>query len=309
MNRDDAWRVVPTLVAAALVALYLALDPRSADFAAHVFRAELFEREGFTIWNGQWYGGHHTVAYSVLFPPLAALIGPAAVGAISTVAAAGLFESLVHRSFGRAGRWAAIWFGVVAGLIPFTGRMPFALGVVFGLAALLALQRGWRTASVLLAVACAISSPVAGLFVAMAGIAYELAGLIPAHRRGESHRGAGALVVLASLVPPVALSILFPEGGWQPFSFSSFMPVPIAAVVCFLLLPREHATLRVAVVLYGLATIAAFVIPTPMGSNAARLAELFVAPTLLLALASRPPTQRPGPALTAVMLVLVAVWT
>jgi hypothetical protein len=305
----DRWRIAPTLAAAALVTVYLAIDPRSADFAAHVFRSELFEREGFTVWNGQWYGGHHTVAYSVLFPPLAALVGPAVVGAVSAVVAAGLFESLVHHRFGRAGRAATIWFGFVAGLMPFTGRMPFALGVAFGLAALLALQRGWRSASVILAVACSISSPVAGLFVAMAGIAYELSGLIPAHRRGESHRGAGALVVVASLVPPVVLSILFPEGGWQPFNFSSFLPVPVGAVVCFVLLPREHSTLRIAVVLYGLATIAAFVIPTPMGSNAARLAELFVAPTLLLALASRPPTQRPGRALTAVMLLLVAIWT
>ncbi len=305
----DLWRTAPTLAAAALVTLYLAIDPRSADFAAHLFRAELFEREGFTLWNGQWYGGHHTVAYSVLFPPLAAVFGPATVGGIAAVASAALFESLVHRHFGHIARWAAIWFGVVAGLMLFTGRMPFALGVALGLAALVALQRGWRAMSVLLAVACAISSPVAGLFLAMAGIAYELSGLVPASRRSESHRWAGAIVVLGALMPPVALSILFPEGGWQPFSFSSFIPVPIAAAVCFVLLPRSEPTLRVAVALYGVATIAAFAIPTPMGSNAARLAELFVAPLLLLALGLLPKARRPQPAVIAVMLTLVALWT
>jgi hypothetical protein len=305
----DRWRVAPPITAAALVAVYLILDPRSADFAAHVFRTELFEREGFTIWNGQWYGGHHTVAYSVLFPPLAALLGPALVGGLSSVASAALFESLLHRQFGRAGRWAALWFGVVAGLMIFTGRMPFALGVALGLAAVVALQRGWRVTSVVLAVACAISSPVAGLFLALAGIAYELAGLVPGVRREDSHRWAGAVVVTGALVPPVVLAILFPEGGWQPFTFESFVAVPIAAVVCFLLLPKGQPTLRIAVALYGIATIAAFAIPTPMGSNAVRLAELFVGPVLLLALALRPRSQRPGPALTAAMLALVGLWT
>jgi hypothetical protein len=33
---------------------YLVFEPRPGDLAAHVFRAELFGREGFTIWNGQW---------------------------------------------------------------------------------------------------------------------------------------------------------------------------------------------------------------------------------------------------------------
>lgn len=46
--------------------LYLLFEPRPGDLAVHVFRADQFGREGFAIWNGQWYGGHHQVAYSVL---------------------------------------------------------------------------------------------------------------------------------------------------------------------------------------------------------------------------------------------------
>jgi hypothetical protein len=301
-----ALRLLPVATTAVLAAAYLLIDPQSADFAAHLFRAELFEEEGFTAWNGQWYGGHHTPAYSLLFPPLAALLGPGLVGALGAVGAAAAFEPIVHHRYGPRGRWAALWFGVVIGLMLFTGRMPFLLGVALALAALLALQRGWRGTSIGLAVASALASPVAGLFLALAGIAYELSGLSPESRRGESHRGAGAVVVAGAFTPPVVLSIFFPEGGWQPFGLGSFYPVPLAVVALLLLLPRHERTLRIGVALYGASTLAAMIIETPMGNNAIRLGELFAGPLLLLALAERPELRRSKPALLAV--VLATAW-
>ena len=78
---SDRWRVAPVLAAALVAALYLILDLRTGDLAAHLYRADLFDREGFTIWNGNWYGGHHTPAYSVLFPPLAHYLTPQVAGA------------------------------------------------------------------------------------------------------------------------------------------------------------------------------------------------------------------------------------
>ena len=48
------------MVALLFTIAYLIWQPRTVDLAAHTFRAELFGEEGFTIWNGQWYGGHHT---------------------------------------------------------------------------------------------------------------------------------------------------------------------------------------------------------------------------------------------------------
>ena len=90
----------PVLAAALVAALYLILDLRTGDLAAHLYRADLFAREGFTIWNGNWYGGHHTPAYSVLFPPLAHLLTPQVAGAIAAVAAAALFEPLARSQFG-----------------------------------------------------------------------------------------------------------------------------------------------------------------------------------------------------------------
>ena len=68
----------PGLVAALFGAFYLVLQPSSADHAAQVFRSGLFESEGLSAWNNLWFGGHHTPGYSVLFPFLGSLIGPAA---------------------------------------------------------------------------------------------------------------------------------------------------------------------------------------------------------------------------------------
>ena len=94
------WTLAPTAVALAFGLAFLVLEPRPGDLAAHVFRAELFGREGFTTWNGLWYGGHHTPGYSVLSPPLAWLVGPRVLLVASCVACAALFERLVRGHFG-----------------------------------------------------------------------------------------------------------------------------------------------------------------------------------------------------------------
>src|SRR5512142_2147853 len=84
---ERAWRLAPVAAAAVAAGIYLMLAPKTGDLPAHVFRAKLFGRDGFGVWNGNWYGGHHTPGYSLLFPPLAWLVGPAVAGAIAALAA------------------------------------------------------------------------------------------------------------------------------------------------------------------------------------------------------------------------------
>src|SRR4051812_19608494 len=81
-----AW-ALPVATSAALCVLYLALDLHPVDLAASTYRADLFADHGLTLWNGNWYGGHYTLSYSVLSPPLTWLVGSGALG----VAAAGIF--------------------------------------------------------------------------------------------------------------------------------------------------------------------------------------------------------------------------
>ena len=247
-------------------------------------------RTGFLIWNNDWYGGHYLPGYSVLFPPLGAALGPRLVGAVAAVTAAGLFGALARHEHGDRAHLATLWFGAGTATMLFTGRLTFALGVAIGLGALLALQRRRPLLAAGLAALTVCGSPVAGLFLALAGVAVILAG----DRRG------GALVALPALGALGALSYAFPTSGEEPFVFSAFIGVPLFAAAALLLLPASERALRWGVVVYAIAAVAAFAVANPVGGNMARLGALAAGPVLALGLAGRRPV-----ALAAVALPLL----
>src|SRR5205823_6228476 len=106
----DMRRLAPTLLAAALAAAYVIVSPPSLDLAAHLLRARLFSSEGFGIWNNWWYGGHHVVLYSVLFPAVSAAITPQVAAALAATATAALFEPIARRHFGPDAWVGTLWF-------------------------------------------------------------------------------------------------------------------------------------------------------------------------------------------------------
>jgi hypothetical protein len=87
-------RAAPATLAAVLSGWWVTASGGSGDLAAHLMRAELVRADGVAIWNGQWFGGHHTPAYGALFPQIAALTGVRVAGALSVIAAVVLFERL-----------------------------------------------------------------------------------------------------------------------------------------------------------------------------------------------------------------------
>jgi hypothetical protein len=297
-TRVDGWRVAPLVAAAVAGAVYLVLAPKTGDLAAHVFRSELFGRYGLTVWNGDWYGGHHTPAYSVLFPPLAWAVGPAVAGALAALVAAAAFEPLARYHFGPAARWGALWFGAATSSMLFTGRLPFAMGVAFALCSLLALQRERRALAVALAILTPLGSPVAGAFLALAAVALAL----------TSNKRVGPLLVAAGgIVPTILLAAAFPEGGSQPYAVMAFVPVPVTMALFVFLAPRDERALRLGALLYGVVAVLAFVIPTPLGGNWSRLGELFAGPVALCALLG---TRRElaRPLIMAALFVPLAFW-
>ncbi len=149
----------------------------------------------------------------------------------------------------------------------------------------------------ILAVACSLASPVAGLFLALAALAYE----------AVARTRSGAVLAGLAVAAPVLLSVAFPEGGFQPFTLRSFAPIPIFCALLFVLLPREQKTLRVGAILYGLAATAAYLIDTPMGNNAVRLAELFGAAIVICFLPWRRELRLRRGLIIAVIVVL-ALW-
>jgi hypothetical protein len=306
-ERVDWWRLAPSALAALLAAVYLIMSPRSPDLAAHVFRADLFGREGLTIWNGQWYGGHHTPAYSLLSPPLGWLLGPQLMGALSAIAATACFTELARGHWGaHAARLGTLLFGAGSATLLFTNRLPFALGVAFGMGAAVALQHNRRVTAPVLAVLSALGSPVAGLYVFMAGLAYALSA------RGEGARRRqvdGLWLGAGGLVPPVLLNVAFPEGGYAPMLFTTYAAIPVLCAIAWALIPREERTIRWGIALYAAGSTLAYLLPTAMGNNAVRLGSLVGGPVLACVLAGSW-RHRPRRQVAALVLVLAGftVW-
>ncbi len=215
-------RLTPAWMITAVFGLaYVIVAPPSADLAAATYRSELFGRSGLTLWDNAWYGGHHLLAYSVLAPALGWLIGAPMLAAVSMTIATALFTALIDGLFGaRAVRIASIWFAVGAAIGLLAGRVPFDLGLAIGLGALLAARfathrPGRQALALLLAVMCALASPVAGAFLALAALSWAL---------GGPSRRLPLLLMVAALAPIALLALSFPEGGSQPFVPSAFFP-------------------------------------------------------------------------------------
>ncbi len=274
-------------------------DPHVRDLAAQTFRTELFERGGFSIWNGSWYGGHYTLTYSVLGPPAAALIGARMVGALSVVLSAYLFDRLVREHWGESAHWATLWFGVGAVSLLVAGQLTFAMGVAFGLLALRCLQRERPGQAMLAAFGCALASPVAAVF--LGGV------VLTASAAGGARRSAIAVGAIA-LGVVLCLNLAFPENGEFPFAFTSYIGVPLWCAGALLItrgVPGERQ-FRAAVYGYLLASTLALLIPNPLGGNAIRLGALFGGPLLAAILLTRRP--RVNPLLVSLVLVGSLYW-
>jgi hypothetical protein len=275
-------RIAPTVVAGALGAIYVITSPPSLDLAAHMFRAQLFRMEGFGFWNNWWYSGHHTVGYSVLFPPASAALSPQLAAAIAATGTAALFEVLARRHFGDAAWFGSLVFGAATATNLFTGRLPFAFGALPAMAAVVALDRRRTCLASALAFLAALSSPVAALFAAVAAAGDALGAYAGDRRMGAALPGIA--VAIAALAPVGLLSIAFPEGGYEPFAFSALWPIPLVAIGLLPILPPGARKLRAGIVLYTLGTIASYLVRTPVGSNAARLGTFIAAPLAALLL-------------------------
>ena len=276
---------LPAVALSSALALAMLLwSPPVGDLAAQVFRTELFEQAGLAIWNSSWYGGHYTLTYSVLFPPLAALLGPQIVGGLAVVSSAYLFDRLVRDRWGVEARWATLWFAAGVVTLLADGQLTFALGVAFGLGSLRALQTGRGALAVAAAAACALGSPVAAAFLAGVVLA---GGIEPGRRTNRAALAVAGLALALVVIPNVA----FPEPGQFPFEFSSFIAIPLfcgGALFVIRGLPEERQLRRV-LVGYILAATVIWLLPNAMGGNAVRLGALFGGPVLAAVVLARRP--------------------
>ena len=137
--------------------------------AAHAYQRMLFLQHGFVLWNHFWYAGRYSfVTYSVIYYPLAALLG-IKLFAVATIALATLAFSVVFwQEWGPASRWSSRTFAIIWAGVVLTAAIPFALGAALGTLALLELRSRGRRRYAGTSLLCLAASPLAfgGLLIA-----------------------------------------------------------------------------------------------------------------------------------------------
>jgi hypothetical protein len=267
--------------AAALTASLLVwLGPPGADLAAHAYQRTVFLNHGFALWNNFWYAGRYSfVTYSLIYYPLAALIGIKLL-AVATVATAALaFSFVLEREWGATARWSSWTFAVIWAGIVLSAAFPFALGAALALLAIWALQTGSRWKFGALAVLTAAASPLAFLL-----LSFVLAGVGVSRWRDRRRLLVPAAIVVGMGATEAVLWRLFPDGGRYPFSWQELLAACTFCLVGASLAWRvERANvLRWVFVVYLAACLAAFAIPSSLGENVDRLRYLAVPLAVLL---------------------------
>ncbi|MEL5960256.1 hypothetical protein AADR41_36800 [Streptomyces sp. CLV115] len=264
--------VVPLYVLWALV-----LATGGGDLAAQLAWAGFASRHPASAYNLSWYGGTHTANYSLLTPPLMAVFGVRAVTVAAGIGGSWALGRLCVRSGVRWPVAVAVLGSLTLWCNVASGRATFALGVAIGLVALLYVRRRAGVAAGCAALATA-ASPVAGLFLVVAGAAYGL------DRRWR--RAAG--LVVPPVVVVAATTLVFPFTGEQPMAAGKlWMPLAACAALWFAA-PRGGGlrVVRFAGAVYAAGVVLTFLVASPIGSNVERLVGVAGPPVLLAALVS-----------------------
>jgi hypothetical protein len=274
----------PVLVATSLAGVlhllwWRLLAGPGGDMAAQDAWAAFAKAHPGSAYDLAWYGGMHPVSYSAISPYLMAFLGVRPTMVVAGTLSAGLLALLLERNrFVHRPMVPAVFGALALTGNAVSGRVTFGLGILFGLAALLVAfawpeDGGSRTVLprlrivllVLLTALTTAASGVAGLFLGLVAAALWLTG---------DHR-----LSYAVGLPPVAVvavsAWLFPLQGVQPMAWYSAILPTVAGLAGVLLLPRDWRLLRVLASVYLVAVQLAWLVPSPIGTNIARLGLIF----------------------------------
>ncbi|MEV6798202.1 hypothetical protein AB0M91_07635 [Micromonospora rifamycinica] len=308
-----------------LAGVWLALPRLGSDLSAQVARADFFAAHGFALVDLRWYAGIQPFGYSLVSPPLMATLGVRPTGALALVGSAAAFAALLVRT-----GVPRPLLGSLVGVLTITGnlvsgRVTYALGVAFGLVALLALtlptadaapgtlpadpggRRGADPGGLRgagpggLQAAGPGGSRVAGpgrrrvrpVLVVVGALAASatspvaglFVGLVGAALLVDRRYADGLLLGGAAAVPLAVTGLLFGEGGWMNISRTDTLRSVTVSLLVAALV--AYRPVRVAAVLSAAGVLSAALVHTPVGLNATRLVTMFALP--VLAAAARPP--------------------
>jgi hypothetical protein len=262
------------LVTAALCLLVLILGIHGQDLAAQDYRVWAFRTHGFLLWDINWYGGNTDIGYSVLFPVVGSFMGASVATATACVLSAFVFGRVVNAPTHRAAALSRLWFAVFAVGDLVVGRGPFAWSAAMGMAAILAVIRRRSGLALVAAILTSLFSPLGALFLLLAGFAWT------------QTIGWRRALPLAGAVCGLAVSFAAKDGGLFPFTRAGFAGQVGIVLVGLVLTPRTNSTIRRGLGLYGVACVALFLVPNPVGGNIVRLAGLVAGPLAAYVLVS-----------------------
>ena len=148
--------------------------------------------------------------------------------------------------------------------------------MTFMLGALLGLQRRKVAIAVACALLCPLASPVAGLFLAVAGGAWGFA--------RASQRSAAWLISAAAIAPVLVVAVVFPSPGTQPYELWAFVCDLGLCVLVAALVPDRFRALRWGAGLYAIVLTGTYLLASPLGGNVSRLNQYAAGPLLACAL-------------------------
>ncbi len=290
----SALRWSPALVATTLAGVlhllwWRLLATPGGDIAAQDAWAAFAKAHPGSAYDLAWYGGMHPVSYSAVSPYLMAVLGVRPTMVVAGTLAAGLLAVLLERHL-RHPMLPAVFGALALTGNAVSGRVTFGLGLVFGLAALVAVF-AWPAAAegraafrwlrivviVLLTALTTAASAVAGLFLGLVAAAMWLTG----------DRRLAYAIGLPSVVVVAVSAWLFPLSGVQPMHWSSAILPTAAALSAVLLFPREWRMLRALGLVYLVAVQLAWLVPSPVGTNISRLGLIFAVVGLVATLPGR----------------------
>lgn len=291
--RRSACTAVATLLFALLVVEFARFG---ADWPAQDFRAYVAQH-GLSVWTNAWYAGSAVPGYSVLFPPLAAVLGSSGVGVLSATAATAFGAALAPSASTRyvVAFCAAVLVSVLECLV--IGQTTFLLGVAFAAGALVALRADRPVLVAVAALASSLASPLAGLFLIFGGLALL-------HSCGWRR----ALLFAPAAVGSAVAALVDSGGGPFTYRLVTLAAISTFSAVALLLTDRSDRTVRDFACWYFAIAAVAFVVANPVGANLNRLGKLVALPLAVYYFASRPlPAWRRAGVLVAA--ALAAWWS
>jgi hypothetical protein len=266
--------LIATGIAALLAWGFLLLPPMNTDLAAQLARADFASHYPVSFIDFRWFGGTVEYGYTLWVSAVMAHLGTKLTGAIAAVIGTWYAVRLLHRLAPSRPVLGGIAAAItqVANIVE--GRITFACGLTCGLIAVnfLVTKRIPRWLAMLFAVLfsalCGGASPVAALLIWVAG------GVALLLRRP----GSAAALILPSGLAMAVVSVIFGDGGRQPFTFLDCLKSLVALVIVLATVPRRCHPIRLGAGIGIAMVLLAFALPTPVGSNATRLSLLFALP-------------------------------